>query len=116
MRNQTTPGDRGGKSKNSCAEGTRDRIWKNGSGSVTRSRNQSGRIFLGARSGRSVADLRPEKGNCGRSKDSGEGKISEVGFGKKEFRSEDKSAFEGERVGEESIYRGERKWNFQFYP
>jgi len=34
------------------------------------------------------------------------GKISEVGFGKKEFKSEGKSAFEGGRVGEESIYRG----------
>ena len=113
---QTTPGDRGGKSKISCAEGTRDRIWKNGSGSATRRRNQPNKIFQSTKGCRSAADLRLKTGNCGNAEVTGEGKFSEVGFGKKEFRSEGKSVFEGEKVGEESIYRGERKWDFQIYP
>jgi len=108
-KDQTTPGDRGGKSKSRCAEGTRDRIWKIGSGSVTRDRNQPGRSFQSSRCGRRAADLRLVMGKCGSADSSGEGKIYRGRLGKKDFRSERICAFEGGRVGEESIYRRERK-------
>ena len=51
-------------------------------------------------------DLRLEVGFCGRSEESGEGKCDRGRILKEVLRSERKSAFEGERVGEESIYRG----------
>ena len=57
-----------------------------------------------------------EMGFCGRSEDSSEGKFGRGQLLKEVLRSERKSAFEGEGVGEENIYRGKRKWDFQFYP
>ena len=51
-------------------------------------------------------EFRLEMGFCGRSKETGEGKFGRGQLLKEVLRSERKSAFEGERVGEESIYRG----------
>jgi len=51
-------------------------------------------------------EFRLKMGFCGKSEDSSEGKFGRGRILKEVLRSERKSSFEGERVGEESIYRG----------